>query len=360
MKILTLRRAFTLVELLVVIAIIGVLIALLLPAVQAAREAARRMQCSNNLHQYGIALHNYHDTQGGLPRMEFRFSSEWNNNSDLADDGTTTPFTATANTDLSIHIRILPYIEQGAFLASFDNNVPVYADRSAMTNKVRKIVKTVMPILFCPTESEPRNPIRPTAGPTDSPQEVAGTNYVYNNGTGIDDFYAISNVKSYDGLFSHVTSDMAMMTDGTSNTLAVSETLLAFGTDPGEVQDRKVWRRQAFVTAGTPPPLSDCQNVDLLAKAIATPPAGGSRGFPWVSSRGTATGFSTYYTPNYGVPGNWIKAYNSNYNFANSDHRGGVNACYGDGSVHFVSDNIAINIWQALSTCGGGESVVAP
>ncbi|MDR2704416.1 MAG: DUF1559 domain-containing protein, partial [Planctomycetaceae bacterium] len=172
--------------------------------------------------------------------------------------------------------------------------------------------------------------------------------------------YAIENVKAYDGLFSNVTSDMAMMSDGTSNTLAVSETLLAFTPDPGAVQNRKQWRRQAFTTVGTPPAENDCKNVDLLEKARTSPPTGGSRGFPWVSSRGTATGFSTYYTPNFGVPGNWIQHYNSNYNFANSDHRGGVNACYGDGSVHFVSDNIVINIWRALSTCGGSEAVAAP
>src|SRR5262245_17931131 len=89
------RRAFTLVELLVVIAIIGVLVALLLPAVQSAREAARRMKCQNHLKQMGLGLHNYHDVFGGLPP-----------------GGMATVSTASANDGMGFHVFLLPYVEQ--------------------------------------------------------------------------------------------------------------------------------------------------------------------------------------------------------------------------------------------------------
>ncbi len=99
-----LRRAFTLVELLVVIAIIGALVALLLPAVQAAREAARRMQCSNNMKQYGIALHNYHDTYQDFPSSRIQLSQ--------FDGGTVSDNNLYAG--WSTHVAILPFLEQTA------------------------------------------------------------------------------------------------------------------------------------------------------------------------------------------------------------------------------------------------------
>src|SRR5690349_22458600 len=101
------RRAFTLVELLVVIAIIGILVALLLPAVQSAREAARRMQCQNNLKQLGLALHNYHDTNQSFPPcMSF--------DKDVSDISNTPNYRA------NWVIRILPFCEQQNLYNAFD------------------------------------------------------------------------------------------------------------------------------------------------------------------------------------------------------------------------------------------------
>ena len=360
------NKAFTLVELLVVIAIIGVLIALLLPAVQSAREAARRIQCTNNLKQWGIALHNYHDTQEAFPRMEFHVGH--NDYSPWPDYPVQDSTYGGGNTDLSIHARLFPYIEQGAFMASFDNFQPIFTYRSSINTNITPLLGYTTPILRCPTESEPH--VRPG-----SSYDSAGTNYVFCNGTGIDDYFDIRNVvpgsnvsgqseifRPLDGLFQNVDTNMATISDGTSNTLAISEALLSFAASPGSTTDRKAWRRMNTTTTTSFPTTATDGNKDLLALAIATPPSGaGNRGVPWLSSRGYATGFSSYYTPNFGVPGNWIRAVNANYNFANSDHAGGgVNACYGDGSVHYISNNIALSIWRAMSTCGGNESLSPP
>ena len=150
-----------------------------------------------------------------------------------------------------------------------------------------------------------------------------------------------------------------MMTDGTSNTLVVSESLVA-QSNSSPTTDRKVWNRILMLDIADGNGPNGWEDIDLLAAAqSASPsPSGGSRGFPWISSRGTSTGFSTYYVPNAGIPGNWIRgAANSNYNFSGSDHPGGVGAGFGDGSVRFVSNNVAIAIWRAMSTCASGESV---
>src|SRR5262245_57764577 len=101
------RRGFTLVELLVVIAIIGALVALLLPAVQSAREAARRMKCQNHLKQIGLGLHSYHDVHGGLPS-----------------GGMSTTSAASANDGMGFHVFLLPYVEQSALYQQFNGSLP--------------------------------------------------------------------------------------------------------------------------------------------------------------------------------------------------------------------------------------------
>ncbi|MCL2006438.1 MAG: DUF1559 domain-containing protein [Planctomycetaceae bacterium] len=373
------HRAFTLVELLVVITIIGMLVALLLPAVQSAREAARRMQCSNNFKQWGIALHNYHDTHNVLPRMEARWAGMNGMSGNVANpvwatDGVEYDIAAgyPPNTDLSIHARLFPYIEQGTFIMSHHEALqgPLYRTRTGIrapllnpSNGIALLDYTA-PILICPSESESK--VQGTAaGDSGAIQErMGGTNYVWCNGTGIGSFWSIANVPPSDGLFSRRTGGTSQMADGTSNTLAISETLLA-QSSRAATTDRKVWRR-VFMSfqPGDELPAEQYENLDLLAIAqgLTPGPGGGNRGFPWLSSRGTATGFSTYYTPNAGIPGNWIRriaggeSVNSNYNFTSSNHPGGVGACFGDGHVRFISDNISLEAWRAISTCAGGES----
>src|SRR3954454_5903389 len=139
-----LRRAFTLVELLVVIAIIGVLVALLLPAVQAAREAARRMQCQNNLKQIGLASHNHHDVVGELPRAY-------------------SPVTG-----LSWHVYILPYIEQQALYNNFDlttaNNTHTSANRN---DPYGLVILKAYQCPSCPVKRQAFGGVNNTNGATD-------------------------------------------------------------------------------------------------------------------------------------------------------------------------------------------------
>src|SRR5687768_9590156 len=140
-----LRRAFTLVELLVVIAIIGVLVALLLPAVQSAREAARRMSCSNNLKQFGIAIHNYHDTHRYLP-----ISIAYNVSGPRA-----TPQPNGKGWILSI----LPQLEQPALFAQFEPGFigPFNLNGTGIANRAcREAMKTRIKVLECPSDRQSR------------------------------------------------------------------------------------------------------------------------------------------------------------------------------------------------------------
>jgi len=131
------HRAFTLVELLVVIAIIGILIALLLPAVQAAREAARRMQCSNNLKQIGLALHNYHDTNKCFPPGAFWYGLDY------------------ANYRGSILIRLLPFIEQQPLYDMFDFELTggVSVDNQKMPGTDVLLAAQIVPTYVCPSDN---------------------------------------------------------------------------------------------------------------------------------------------------------------------------------------------------------------
>jgi prepilin-type N-terminal cleavage/methylation domain-containing protein/prepilin-type processing-associated H-X9-DG protein len=133
------HKAFTLVELLVVIAIIGILIALLLPAVQAAREAARRMQCSNNLKQIGLALHNYHTTAKCFPPGSFWYGSDY------------------ANYRGSILVRLLPYLEQQPLYDMFDleNSGGVPVDNQKKPGSSEFIQATIVPTYVCPSDNHP-------------------------------------------------------------------------------------------------------------------------------------------------------------------------------------------------------------
>ncbi|MDR1480216.1 MAG: DUF1559 domain-containing protein [Planctomycetaceae bacterium] len=325
------------------------MIALLLPAVQAAREAARRMQCSNSQRQLGLALHNYHDSHAVLPRMNW----EW----------------SVGKYALSVHVRILPYLEQSALYESFPQNIPVCPVASQTGGDVNliKFVYMTVPLLICPSDGEkqpytsPPNPL-PTSTGNLMGSPMNRVNYVYCNGTSLSDngYGDISAVPSSQGLFTfnEIGLEHVSAGDGTSNTIAVSETLRAPASDSltfTSLPDKKLRNRLRYFENSTGvaayAPYDFETRMDEHPENIVS----GNRGGPWFTSHGPATGFSTLYKPNSGVPHCWTKAGYSNFNYTSSNHSSGINTCYADGSVHFTSDNVELNIYRALSTPGGGE-----
>ncbi|HTN76050.1 MAG TPA: DUF1559 domain-containing protein [Pirellulaceae bacterium] len=202
-------RGFTLVELLVVIAIIGVLVALLLPAVQSAREAARRMQCGNNLKQLGLALHTYHDVHQTFPPGAFWYGASTENRG-------------------SILIQLLPYIEQQNLYNTFDFTKVV--DDQVLPNG-QKLGATIVPTYRCPSDNNSTllnglaiHNYAASKGSTkhiDSPNCSCSTWASFNN-------YGISpydDVKNFSGPFCRqgICTTMADCRDGLSNTIYFGE-----------------------------------------------------------------------------------------------------------------------------------------
>jgi prepilin-type N-terminal cleavage/methylation domain-containing protein/prepilin-type processing-associated H-X9-DG protein len=308
------RRGFTLVELLVVIAIIGVLVALLLPAVQVAREAARRMRCQNNLKQIGLASHSHHDVVGELPRA----------------------FSPT--TGLSWHVYILPYIEQQSLYNNFDTTTVNPSHTAPNRNDPNGLV--IVPTYqctSCPVKRQLFNPPNNTNGPTDlippntgAPAAVPhyygvngprGGNYPV--GTALHEGVpaATSGIFQRDG-----TIRMARITDGTSNTMMVAE-MSWYSTLYGT--RFRTWVRggdeYSGVIAGKPAFVVSCRNV--------TNPINGM------------------------ISANLIVPYND-VPFG-SQHSGGMNICLGDGSVRFLNQNIGMTTYRALASRDEGENVPA-
>lgn len=223
------RRGFTLVELLVVIAIIGVLVALLLPAVQAAREAARRMQCANNLKQVGLAAQNFHDVRGFLP------PSRLGNNPNNADVNW-----------LTWAVIIMPYIEQGNYYHQWDETRGYEAHSAAVT-------KNAVPAYFCPSRRAPNQTFSnnsPSGGLGDfaacggrGQSDGINKNGVINpeaNGAMIGGKWEINaagtKLLKWTGVIS-----FASITDGASNTFLVGEKHVRRTTEFGKGEDRTVY-----------------------------------------------------------------------------------------------------------------------
>ena len=354
------KSGFTLVELLVVIAIIGILIGLLLPAVQSAREAARRMKCTNNLRQWSLALQTYHDSMGGFPL----FTSWWDH------DSTETPKTDEEEKNrimgYSIHSRILPYIEWGAFMAGIDiadYKYRLFSRGSAPNEIIYPQLLFPCEILGCPSESAPR--IRQIQKIPNDPSQVyvddAGTNYMFCCGSGVGEGYCLDDKKN-DGLFGLAPRSLDSITDGTSNTLVISEALLAPTTAQASAPEKEVCRYSVVgnLSGESLSQYSEEENFDwekfTREKLQTATSFNGNRGCPWLCGRIYASGFSTYAPPNAERLGIWYRGKELLYYGTGSCHHGVVNAGMADGSVRTVSESIDLKIWRAASTIKGHET----
>jgi prepilin-type N-terminal cleavage/methylation domain-containing protein len=351
------RGGFTLVELLVVIAVLGILIGLLLPAIQKTREAARRMKCINNIKQWTLALHTYHHAMGGFPLF-----TSWCDH----DSSGTAPSVKEVKTEFSVHSRILPYIEWGGFMADVDvtdYKYRLFSQGTAPNSEVYEQLLFPCEILGCPSETAPRirqiqkHPRDPSLGYVDD----AGTNYMFCNGSGAGEGYCLDHKKN-DGIFGLVPRSLDSITDGTSNTVAVSEALLSLTMAQAKAPEKQVDR---FMVVGnlageTLSRYSEAEGFDwekFTREKLETETSfSGNRGSPWLAGRIYATGFSTYAVPNAPRIGIWFRGSELLYYGTGSCHQGIVNAGMADGSVRSVSESIDLKVWRAVSTVRGHET----
>jgi prepilin-type N-terminal cleavage/methylation domain-containing protein len=336
------RNAFTLVELLVVIAIIGILVALLLPAVQAAREAARRMQCTNRLKQLGLANHNYHDVYKCLPPMR-------TGTSDPLDDQI-----SGNRFSMSGWVSLLPFYEQQQVYdyAKQRNFGPVPWRTELNTWTVR------VPTLLCPSDEEEST-------------SIGNNSYVFCVGTNPHRNHDVWGPEP-NGCYNIIGDPGARkkpyrfrdIRDGTSNTIALSEK---------RIGNRDLWFDIANVTSNHPPGDVDSMNpLDWYNACWASADQyngrryndtgvtiyeGTRRGERWSDGRPYFSGFNTIIPPNgpscSEQHGDWFKGVYA----ASSRHPTIVNVCLGDGSVRQVGNSIDQRTWWALGTRAGQETV---
>jgi prepilin-type N-terminal cleavage/methylation domain-containing protein/prepilin-type processing-associated H-X9-DG protein len=334
------NRGFTLVELLVVVAIISILIMLLLPAVQAARESARRTQCANNLRQLDMAMLHYVGANKFYPNAGGPAP-------DPVPDGL-----HGYPSDFSPLSRLLPYFEQTSLQKLIDFTIFMgHPGRDDLPEALRPAAATAVSVFLCP--SDPEKPVHVSTAPSGAHLDVAGSNYAMNGGSGMDGVFH-PGMGTSDGLC-YVNSEIRIrdIRDGTTHTLAFTESLRGpCDTLPADsVPDIQVYRAKAPANTAA----AEAAEAGGLS-AISASGWDGSRLSVWL--RGTIPAgpvMNGRFTPNANLPD--ITSGSAKITAARSRHRGGVNAGFCDGSVRFIENAIDAATYHALWTRAGRESV---
>ena len=337
------RSGFTLVELLVVIAIIGVLVGLLLPAVQSAREAARRMSCSNNMKQLGLSMHNYHDTHKVFPAFKYRNGqgSHWRG--------------------YSAFTQILPFIEQQPLhdqLKTATNDFFAHWDVNGAHQNLRAVA---IPAFKCPSDIQfPSTGGGWANGP--------GCSYGVSYGSTI----SWTDFGQQNGMFRGQTNagdrphtKMADILDGTSNTLLASEHLAGDNNDNALMNGNSSETRigSAFPGSVPYPNQADLETFGIACEAVQT--HNSENGNQWIAPESTQTALNTVAPPNWRYPncqtnGTGFASDANGVYTARSRHTGGVQCAVGDGSVRFVSDSIDLKTWQFFGGRDDGNTIELP
>ena len=359
------RNGFTLIELLVVIAIIAVLISLLLPAVQSAREAARRAQCTNNLKQIGLALHNYHSAFNSFPPGALFGRSA---------DGS-----LGNNRDFSAHVRLLGFSEQTSLYNAANFDLACFNDEAAGNHINMTTTTTRLALMLCPSSPEP-SWNHQGSGAIFNSRRAPGGNYFASVGATME-FAGQQSGGPPNGIFQYVgelgkTFGVAQITDGTSNTVAFAEWKTGSG-DPS-----KVTIPTDIIFLGAFPQGTQRNNGSISIPALA------DKLIPWVQqcaaaakAPGNRFGKSTTLGQNWSLGlvgyslGNLLLPPNPKYPNCSvnatgtlqspgvwgmsSYHPGGANVLLADGAVRVLKDTTALQTVWALGTRAGGEVISA-
>ncbi|GBD36117.1 hypothetical protein HRbin36_01238 [bacterium HR36] len=338
-------RGFTLIELLVVLAIIGLLMALLLPAIQRVREAANRIRCQNNLRQLGIALHNYEQTVGAFP------SAYW------VKPWPVDPAVPAGHYRWSTLALLTPYLEQTNVYNALDLEVPLFGGPNqnppySIFPQNRATVALTVPLFLCPSDI-----YKQVLADRGAANYVTCVGSGSNGGQAIDPADPLAapgggNWPPPDGVFyANSAIRISDIFDGTSNTALMSETLLGRG-GPDITNRSFADPKTTYISLGTTQQLDSatCQSANLFKT---------NRQSTWADGAYPTALYNHWFPPN--TPEfDCLRHSNPAWKAARSRHVGGVNVLMGDCSLHFVRDTVDLAVWRALATRAGGEITRLP